>query len=72
MCVAVFKPKRLLYTNLYKDGDIIAYVVTHVVTQALVAELVYASDLKSDGFTALWVRVPPGAPLLKKRRCRLK
>lgn len=30
---------------------------------ALVAELVDASDLKSDGCKAVWVRLPSGAPL---------
>lgn len=30
------------------------------------AESVYATDLKSVGFTALWVRVPPSAQNMTK------
>ena len=35
-------------------------------TVASVAELAYASDLKSDALTGLWVRVPPEA---QTKRC---
>lgn len=34
-----------------------------LIKNALVAELVDASDLKSDGREAVWVRLPSGAPL---------
>ena len=30
--------------------------------------MVYASDSKSDAFAGLWVRVPPQAPLNKRKR----
>lgn len=34
-------------------------------TVASVAELAYASDLKSDALAGLWVRVPPEAQILR-------
>ena len=37
---------------------------TFIVYDGQVAELVYAVDLKSAGFTTLWVRVPPCPPLI--------